>query len=144
MAGPYPPAGAWPGFLMTSHLRGQCHPAGQVGPVGSLGEPPSPSPNPHSAPSPKPGSPGDARVWSGSHERTRIPVFIAVDNIHCSPEGLGNWSAPKPTHRDPSGRVSRPTDGAGLDSRFNRCRKKSHQEPLPAFLAKCQAVVPFR
>ena len=141
MAGPYPPAGAWPGFLMTSHLRGQCHPAGQVGPVGSLGEPPSPSPNPHSAPSPKPRSPG---VWSGSHERTRIPVFIAVDKVHCSPEGLGNWSAPKPTHRDPSGRVSRPTDGAGLDSRFNRCRKKSHQEPLPAFLAKCQAVVPFR
>ena len=44
VAGLSPPAGAWPGVLVTSHLRGQSHP-GQVSLAGELwgqGEPSMP------------------------------------------------------------------------------------------------------
>lgn len=74
MARPYPPAGAWPGCLMPSRLRRQCYLVGQVGPQ---------SPHPAQVQPPFQSQEGDAYVWSGFYERTRLPVATV-------PEGLGN------------------------------------------------------
>lgn len=82
MARPYPPAGAWSGCLMPSHLRGQCYLVGQVGPQ-------APHPAQVQSPSPKPGG-SCLRSVSLPRKDTASSVR-AVDSVSPPlPEGLGN------------------------------------------------------